>query len=820
MKPRPAWLDRPDYALRQGILKLLAIKDSDVRLLILEQCRYAVDQGLHAGGAFSATIPLVALYYGGFIDIDVEDPTRVGQDTFVLSKGHAVAALASVYAELGYFDRSVLRNSRSHTSILNGHPGPILPGVSIATGPMGQGFGVAQGFAIAGKLAPYFDSYCMTGDGELQEGPIWEAVMFAGQKHLDNLCLLVDRNNGQLDISSRMVFPMPKLEDVFESFNWRVFSADATSYEGVYSALEAFRFGPRNGKPTAIVCHSTKGHGALSDFLNKHKVVVDENLLHQEAALQSELRERRVEEFRAYHALLGEHPESADMRDVLAARARDMHLDLSDWSQVVGPVVTSRVPPRDKQVRYNPDLLPKIDPKKQYSAADIVTGAMKVFARDSRVVSIDSDLATTSGLEAGVAAVDQRRALNAGVAEANMMALGEAFAALGYNTWTSTFCPFWDWKVMRRIAVGYQERLESIESPGGWLSEGHGLDLTMLATASNFETRTNGATHMANDDVLVFDAIAHLKIIDVSCPRQLLSIMQWIMEGNRGLVYLRVMRTPSAVLYGSDYAFQFGKGRILRDGDRAAIVSSGRGVHEAMAAADLCPGIAVVDMPSIDGELLLQLYDSRRLLIFAEQNNGYIWQNFLKVLYRRRAGRQWYRQGNHRQRAVAGRPGALHSLGDLRGVDRGVRPFGPQTRGESRTVIAGESFMSATVIHESDIAELNLPGRNLRWVVSPEGLPAESCSACVIRVAPGDRVRPAHSHPHGEEVIYIIRGEGRVLIAGEVSPVRAGSVVLFPRGAVHMLHNTGAEEMKVVCFFAPPTNLDNYKMYEDVDFPD
>src|SRR5438105_2258815 len=152
-KRRYSRLDKPSYALRQGILKLLAIKDSDVRLLILEQCRYAVDQGLHAGGAFSATVPLVALYYGGFLNIDVEDPTRAGQDTFVLSKGHAVAALASIYAELGYFDRGVLRNSRSHSSILNGHPGPILPGIPIATGPLGQGFGVAQGFAIAGRVA-------------------------------------------------------------------------------------------------------------------------------------------------------------------------------------------------------------------------------------------------------------------------------------------------------------------------------------------------------------------------------------------------------------------------------------------------------------------------------------------------------------------------------------------------------------------------------------------------------------------------------------------------------------------------------------------
>ena len=226
-------------------------------------------------------------------------------------------------------------------------------------------------------------------------------------------------------------------------------------------------------------------------------------------------------------------------------------------------MVARRAPPRDKRIRYDARLLPKIDPAKEYSAADIVTGAMKVFARDPGVVSIDSDLATTSGLEAGVGAVDQSRALNVGVAEANMMLIGEAFAALGYNAWVSTFCPFFDWKVMRRIAVGHQERLEAIEARDGWLSEGHGLDLTFLATAANFETRTNGATHMGNDDITVFDAIGHLKIIDVSCPRQLLAIMQWIMEGNRGLIYLRVMRTPSAVIYGPDYSFEFGKGHRL-----------------------------------------------------------------------------------------------------------------------------------------------------------------------------------------------------------------------------------------------------------------
>jgi quercetin dioxygenase-like cupin family protein len=128
--------------------------------------------------------------------------------------------------------------------------------------------------------------------------------------------------------------------------------------------------------------------------------------------------------------------------------------------------------------------------------------------------------------------------------------------------------------------------------------------------------------------------------------------------------------------------------------------------------------------------------------------------------------------------------------------------------------------MSVAVLHEGDADALDLPGRELRWLVASGALAASHCSACVIRIAPGDKVRPAHSHPNGEEVIYIVHGSGRVMVDGEVSAVEAGSTVLFPRGAVHMLHNTSAGEMKVVCFFAPATSLENYKMYESVDFPD
>src|ERR1700688_4096624 len=126
----------------------------------------------------------------------------------------------------------------------------------------------------------------------------------------------------------------------------------------------------------------------------------------------------------------------------MATAAERMHLSSGDLKQQIGPVLLQRAPVREKKIRYSAARLPKIDPRKEYAASEIVTAAMKVFARDTRVVSIDSDLGTTSGLEAGVAAVDQNRALNVGVAEANMNLVGEGFAALGCNTWVSTFCPF------------------------------------------------------------------------------------------------------------------------------------------------------------------------------------------------------------------------------------------------------------------------------------------------------------------------------------------------------------------------------------------
>lgn len=125
-----------------------------------------------------------------------------------------------------------------------------------------------------------------------------------------------------------------------------------------------------------------------------------------------------------------------------------------------------------------------------------------------------------------------------------------------------------------------------------------------------------------------------------------------------------------------------------------------------------------------------------------------------------------------------------------------------------------------TILHESEVKEVEYPGRHMRWLANEDSLPAKNLSVCVIRVDPGETVRPAHSHPNSEELIYIITGSGKVMIEDKVAPVKTGSAVLFQQGKVHMLKNTGDVEMKVICFFAPATSVDNYRTFEDISFPE
>ena len=124
------------------------------------------------------------------------------------------------------------------------------------------------------------------------------------------------------------------------------------------------------------------------------------------------------------------------------------------------------------------------------------------------------------------------------------------------------------------------------------------------------------------------------------------------------------------------------------------------------------------------------------------------------------------------------------------------------------------------VINENDVAAKDLPGRSLKWVVTPDMKQAEGLTFNVVNIEPGNTVKPAHSHKNNEELIYIVSGEGKVYIDGKVYEVSEGSAILFSKGSVHMLRNSGSEDMKVACFFTPPATLNDYSFHEEIEFPE
>lgn len=214
----------------------------------------------HPGGSLSIVDILTALYYDE-MNIDPAKPKMEGRDRFVLSKGHAAPALYAVLAEKGYFPKEELMTLRKFGSHLQGHPDmKKVPGVEISTGSLGQGLSVANGMALNAKIFKEdYRVYVMIGDGELQEGQIWEAAMTAAHYKLDNVCAFVDSNNLQIDGNVDAVMGVEPLDKKWEAFGWNVLSIDGHNFEEIFAALEAAK--ACKGKPTLILAKTVKGKG-------------------------------------------------------------------------------------------------------------------------------------------------------------------------------------------------------------------------------------------------------------------------------------------------------------------------------------------------------------------------------------------------------------------------------------------------------------------------------------------------------------------------------------------------------------------------------
>jgi len=214
----------------------------------------------HTGGSLSSADIVTALYFYK-MKHDPKNPNWHARDRFVLSKGHAAPVLYAALAMLGYFDKSLLNTLRKINSPLQGHPCcKSLPGIEVSTGSLGQGLSVANGMALGLRLDGLPSRvYCLLGDGEIQEGQVWEAAMSASHYKLDNLCAIIDHNNLQIDGCCSEVMDVSPIDEKFKAFGWNVFSIDGHNMEEIVEALdEAEKI---KGKPTMIVAKTIKGKG-------------------------------------------------------------------------------------------------------------------------------------------------------------------------------------------------------------------------------------------------------------------------------------------------------------------------------------------------------------------------------------------------------------------------------------------------------------------------------------------------------------------------------------------------------------------------------
>ncbi len=240
------------------VRKQLKIKACKARMGIIEGV-YNAKSG-HPGGSLSCVDIMTYLYFHQ-MNVDPKNPDMEDRDRFVLSKGHVAPALYAVLAQKGFFPLETLKTLRKSDSILQGHPSmKLTPGVDMSSGSLGQGISVACGMALGAKLAgKSYRVYTILGDGEIQEGQVWEAAMYAAAKNLDNLVAVVDNNGLQIDGKIAEVNSPYPIPEKFKAFGWNVIEICAHSFDEIDAAFKAAA--EFKGKPSVIVAKSVKGKG-------------------------------------------------------------------------------------------------------------------------------------------------------------------------------------------------------------------------------------------------------------------------------------------------------------------------------------------------------------------------------------------------------------------------------------------------------------------------------------------------------------------------------------------------------------------------------
>ena len=489
----------------------------------------------HPGGTLSI-MDIAAALYLRVLNHDPKNPTWPDRDRVFWSAGHKAPALYVALGKAGYFplvDTALLRQLGSG---FEGHPNCLkLPGIEVSSGSLGQGLGIAVGNALAGRLLgrPY-RVYCLMGDGEQQEGSIWEAAMAAGHYHLDNLCAVVDKNQLQIDGRVDTVMNIDPLADKYVAFNWNVLEIDAHDIKQILAAFDRAR--ATHGKPTLIIAHSVKGKGVsfMENQAGWHGVAPDCDQFDQ---AMKDLATPAVP------------PERLD--DLLAKAA--------DHGEQIARKTKESLPKFQREFWWNKRETMKVDmdPTRMGFGR-----GLEIAGNDERVVTIHADISGSIRITDFEAKHPERknRVLSVGIAEQNMMSVAAGLAKEGLIPVTGTYGVFasgrcWD---QIRTTICYSNLNVKIAGAHGGVSVG-----------------PDGATHQALEEIALTCALPNMHVVVPCDSVETEKATRHCLLDLVGPAYIRFAREATPVVTTHETPFQFGKANIIRyRGEKARFVDA------------------------------------------------------------------------------------------------------------------------------------------------------------------------------------------------------------------------------------------------------
>ncbi len=515
-------------------LQTLRARARDARRLILQTVKIA--QAGHVGGPMSACDLLAALYFHE-LRVDPTRPDWAGRDRFVLSKGHCALALYAMLALRGFFPVEEMATFDRVDARLQGHPDVTrLPGLDMSTGSLGMGLSAGIGMALGARLKGQdFRTYVMLGDGECQEGQIWEAAQVAARYGLDNLVAILDHNRLQQygwKAGSGQQDPLEKPGPRFRSFGWHVIEINGHDMDAILGAYaEARRV---TGKPVIIVAETTKGMGVSFMMDNPD-----------------------------WHA---KPPSDEQLATALNELGGDITIAPVPCDAYWHPPHRHPLPAVGETLRWTP-----VTDGPALAQRDVFGQTLIALGREyPELVVLDGDLANSTKADLFADAIPERF-LQMGIAEQNMVSVAAGLATTGLVPWLSTFTAF----IVKRGAD--QVRVQ--------VAQTHAT-VRLVGSYSGLLTNRTGKSHQSIADLTVMRAIPDMVVVAPADGVEARLAMN-ALQTYQGPSYLRLNREPARAIFDDGYHFEIGRGVVLREGADVAIISTGVQSGRALEAAEL-----------------------------------------------------------------------------------------------------------------------------------------------------------------------------------------------------------------------------------------